>query len=95
MAYTAQVTVNSSGDTAIIANSFCKIIVVKENPGVVGWPTTDFLVKKGGSSTYIRITAGSAYTFQSGPSFYKLGQTVGYLKAVTGSTTFDQDEDEP
>jgi hypothetical protein len=94
VAYTAQITVNSAGDTAIITNGPCKIIVVCEDPGVASWPTTDFLIKKGNSSQYVRIKAGSTYTFSSGPSFFPVGTTVGFIKTVSGSTTFDQDEDQ-
>jgi hypothetical protein len=94
VAFTSQITVNASGDTAIVCNDACKIVILSEDPGVASWPTTDFLVKKGGSSQYIRVPRGQTYTFQSGPSFFSAGQTIGFLKTVSGTTTFDQDEDQ-
>lgn len=37
------------------------------------------------------------YTFEAKQpsSFFQVGQTVGYVKTVAGTTTFDQDEDNP
>lgn len=96
MAYTSQITVNSIAATAITANSFCTEIRVVENAGVAGFPTTDYYVYKPTTGqTPTRIGAGIGYVFRSKRSFFKLGQTVGYVQTVSGSTTFDQDEDHP
>lgn len=98
MANTQQITVGSGAASAIVAQSVCKAIRVMENRGVAGWPTTDYLVKKpAATSTGVRIPAGASYTFQCNQpsSFFQVGQTVGFLQTVSGTTTFDQDEDNP
>lgn len=95
MAKTSNITVNAAGYTAVIANSTCKFIRINENRGASGFPNGDFLIAKPtNADTPVRIGSGASYTFQSGPSFFIVGQTVGYVKMVAGSTTFDQDEDQ-
>ena len=95
MAATSQFSVTNSAATAVTTVSFCRNVRVTENRGVVGWPTSDFLIyKPDGNATPVRIQAGSQYTFNAPPSFFKPGQIVGYVKMVTGTTTFDQDEDQ-
>lgn len=96
MAATSQITVNAAGFTAITTQSFCKNVRIMENPGVTNWPTTDYLIAKPtAGTTPVRIPAGQSYTFNSPASFFTINQIAGYVKAVTGSTTFDQDEDQP
>ena len=96
MAATGNFTANSTGYSAITALSFCRNLRIAENCGVTGWPTTDLLIAKPTSSaTPVRIPAGQSYTFNSPATFFSLGQIVGYVKTVSGSTTIDQDEDQP
>lgn len=96
MAYTQQITVNNIAATAVIAQSNCRQITVRENIAVAGWPTTDFLVLKPTAVvTGIRIAAGASYTFTKLQGLFAAGDTVGYLQTIAGSTTFDQDEDQP
>lgn len=95
MAFTNQITVNSASDTNIvIQSSDCRMVLVQEDPGVVGWPTTDFLIKKGGSSTYIRVPAGQVYRFLTSLGLFVQTQVIGQIKTVSGTTTFDVDEDQ-
>lgn len=98
MAFTQQVSVGSGADTAITAQSVCKAIRITENRGVNGWPTTDLLIKKPtAAATPVRLRAGDSYTFQCNQpsSFFNIGQVAGYVRTVSGSTTADQDEDNP
>lgn len=96
MAATSQISVTNGAATAVTAVSYCRNIRITENRGVVGWPTADFLIyKPTDAATPVRIQAGAQYTFNAPPSFYKPGDIVGYVKMVSGSTTFDQDEDQP
>jgi hypothetical protein len=94
---TTQISVSSISPTAITAQSYCSQIRVTENRGVVGWPTSDFLIRKPASgSTAVRLQAGAHYTFYSStqePAFFRPGEIAGYVQMVAGSTTFDQDED--
>jgi hypothetical protein len=91
MGKTSALTVNSSGFSAITTLSNCKGVAVNEDAGVASWPTTDFLVCQALADTPRRMKAGSAYKFET-QHFWQAGTVVGYVKAVTGSTTFAQDE---
>ena len=98
MAATQQITVASGAPSAIVAQSVCRSINLAENRGVAGWPTTDFLILKPlSTSVAARKPAGAEYTFECTQpgSFFKVGQTIGYIQTVAGTTTFDQDEDNP
>ena len=105
MAATSQITVNAVGFTAVtVQNTLgCKNVRILEDPGVAGWPTSDFLIAKPlATSTPVRIPAGDAYTFSAASqnpanasaSWFAPGLVVGYVKTISGSTTFDQDEDQ-
>jgi hypothetical protein len=96
MAATAQISPTSAAWLAVtvISPSGCKSVRITENRGVAGWPTSDFLIAKPTTSaTPVRVQAGAQYTFGDAATFWKLGDIAGYIKMVTGSTTFDQDED--
>lgn len=98
MSFTKQLSVNSATPTAITAQSVCASIRVMENRGVAGWPTSDLLVLKPSNvSQPVRIPGGSSYTFAgTTPNFFFfVGQIVGYVQTVAGTTTLDQDEDNP
>lgn len=96
MAATSQMTVGAGADTAVVVQSPfpCKTVTVYENLAVVGFPTTDYLIRKVGSSIYTRIRAGQPYDFTAKSSRFVPGQIVGFIKTAGGSTTFDQDEDQ-
>ena len=97
MAFTQTITVNNSGYTAVTVQSpATKNIRIGEDPGVGGYPTTDFYIAKPtNAATPIRVTAGNSYVFFTVGGLFVQGQIVGYVKTVSGSTTFDQDEDQP
>jgi hypothetical protein len=89
---TSSFTVNNIGDAeAVAATCTCRRITIGENPGVTGWPTTDFLVTGNeAGSTPIQRPAGTQWTFENpvlGRGFHA-GDIVGYVETVTGSTTF-------
>lgn len=93
MAFTYQISPTDAAILAVIAQSYCRHIRITENRGVSGWPTSDFLISKPlATNVAVRIEAGAQYTFTSMESSYGPGTVVGYIKMVTGSTTFDQDE---
>jgi hypothetical protein len=102
VAITFQVSVTNTAWTAIIAQSQCTEIALKENRGVSGWPNGDFLVAKTlspdkfniilppGSPTSNRKQSGGEYLCRG--KFYP-NQVVCYLQMVSAiTTTFDQDE---
>jgi hypothetical protein len=91
--YSAQITVSDSADTAVVTNSVCGKVNVYEDPGVSGWPNSDYLVRSPDESVYVRKAAGTSFEFKSGSEPYKKGETLGYVKMVTGTTTFDQFEE--
>lgn len=101
MAATNQFTVSATAPTAVIVQSDCMQVRIAENRGVSGYPTSDFLISKPlSTSPQVRVQAGAQYTFVSNrrpmvsPSGFRAGQTVGYVRMVSGTTTFDQDEDD-
>jgi len=91
---TKTITVSNLTPTAIVAETETVEVTVGEDPSVVGWPTQDFKVMKPGSSdTPRQIPIGSTYIFRRDKTnLYRIGETVGYVQATTGSTTFFQDE---
>lgn len=90
---TQHITVGSSAYSAVTAQTNCTQVTIGEDPSVSGWPTTDFLIAKPGSaSTPRRISAGGTYTFSAMGGRFTQGTIVGYVEAVSGSTTFFQDE---
>lgn len=91
---TKTITVSNLTPTAIIAETETVEITVGEDPSVVGWPTQDFKVIKPESTNLPRqIPIGGTYTFKRDKTnLYRIGETVGYVQAVTTATTFFQDE---
>jgi hypothetical protein len=102
VAATFQVTVTQIAWTAIVAQSQCTEVALKENRGASGWPNGDFLVAKTlspdkfsiitptGSPVSCRKQSGGEYLCRG--RFYP-GQIVCYLQMVNSiTTTFDQDE---
>lgn len=98
MAKTKLITVSSASPTAITTATACQKVTVGEDPSVSGYPTTDFLVMKPTSSDQARrVLSGNQYDFPGprgpyGNDGWEQGRTVGYVKAVVGTTTFYQDE---
>lgn len=91
---TKTVTVSNLVPTAIVTETETVEVTVGEDPSVVGWPTQDFKVlKPDGSALPRQIPIGGTYTFRRDKTnLYRIGETVGYVQATTGSTTFFQDE---
>jgi hypothetical protein len=90
---TQHITVGSSQFTQIVAQTQCGEITVGEDPSVNGWPTTDFLVAKpSAANAPRRVSAGGTYTFSALGGRFMAGAIAGYVEAVSGATTFFQDE---
>jgi hypothetical protein len=91
--FTQQITVGSSDFTEVVAQTNCGEVTVGEDPSVIGWPTTDFLVSKARpGNTPRRVSAGGTYTFSALGGRFDVGAIVGYVEAVSGATSFFQDE---
>jgi hypothetical protein len=89
----APVNVNTAGFTQIIAVTRCNMVTVRESNQAA---STDYLVATPlVSSGPATMPAGSSFPFtQPGPNNnlgaqFLPGQTLGFLKAVTGSVNFD------
>ena len=89
---TRTVSVTNSAWTAIGPQSWdAREIVIGEAIEVVGYPTTDYLVKGAGDpdASARRIMAGQEYAIRSR---MERGVTYRYVKTVSGTTTFFVDE---
>ncbi len=81
---------NSLLGTPVTAATFCCRITVGEDGTVSGAPTTNYNVYKPDyNSTPRQVFIGQTYTFQG---IFVPGQIVGYIKSITGTTTFFKDE---
>jgi hypothetical protein len=91
---TSLFTVNDIGDPEpVIATVACNRIIIGEDASVSGWPLSEYEVKGNYvGSVFIRKSAGLSYQFESTEDKTKKsflpGQIVGYVKTVSGSTTF-------
>jgi len=90
---TSTFTVNNIGDPeAVVATVRCRTITIYEDPSVVGWPTTNYLITGNElGSVAISKPAGTQYTFPShllAGERIAIGVIVGYVQTETGSTTF-------
>ena len=87
--------VTDATPVAVTAISACGTIFVREDTGVVGWPTTNYLVRRplsGSDSITIPIGERYAFTAPIGKQ-WQVGDTVGYLQLpAAGSTSFQKDE---
>jgi len=70
------------------------LVTVREDDSVTGWPTTSIIVAAPLSTDVaVQYAGGSAVTFPAPPlTRWAQNQIVGFVKAVTGSTTFQQVE---
>lgn len=76
----------------IVVLSPCNTVSVKEDDAVVGWPTVDLIIVKGGGDPNT-IHAGKSYTFASPPNCqFSVGTILGTIATATGSTSGIQDE---
>jgi len=90
---TKTITVTDAAWVAVTATTDTRRISVQEDPSVANWPTTDYLVAKPlSSSVQIRKLAGAKYVFERGEYMHRAGSVAGYVKTVSGTTTFAQDE---
>ena len=86
MSATSQFTVTSVSRTPIKPVGFFKTLTIKENPGVGGYPTSDYTVFKPiGAANGVRIPAGDMYVLTAADSSAE-------VQMIAGTTTFDQDE---
>ncbi len=93
MAKTSQITVSNTQFTAVVTHEQCKKVRITENRAVVGYPTSDFLIAKPDTTdTPVQVQAGAQYEFLSGDDYFGKAAVIGYVKMVSGTTTFDQDE---
>ena len=81
---------------AVTAQTLCGTITIREDAGVVNWPTTSYLIyKPDTNSTPITMAVGESYTFAraelNNPALYQPGEIAGYVKPAS-TTTFSQDE---
>jgi hypothetical protein len=87
------ITVSSGAFTRIVALSNCQGVTIGEDPSVSGFPTTDLLIARPLiSSNPRRISGGNSYRFTSPVGIFKIGQTIGFIKTINGTTTCFQDE---
>jgi hypothetical protein len=90
---TSLITVSSAGFTRLVTVSDCQKVTIGEDPSISGWPTTDYLIARPLiTSQPRRVTGGNVYPFTPPYGMFKPGQTIGFVKATTGTTTFFQDE---
>ena len=93
---TSTFTVNNVLDPEpVIVTSMCRSVTIGEDPGVAGWPNSDYRVKgTAADSALTTQPAGTRFTFErrTGQPAYSPGQIIGYVETVTGSTTFLQVE---
>ncbi len=92
-------TVNDVGaPEEIIAHSYCRRIALKEDPSVANWPTTNFRYRAMRSDTdFVEAPAGMPVFFENleaqRPLFVS-GQKIALIETVTGSTSFQQIEED-
>lgn len=85
--------VTNAAFVAVTAQTITKEITIQEDASVVGFPTTNYKVAKPTSGdTPLEKIAGSRYVFRKGTYPYRAGDIAGYVKTLTGTTTFYQDE---
>lgn len=93
MGITRQVTVNSSGQTQVTAQTVCRKVRVAESASVANWPTTAYnIYKPVAGSTANRVPQGEGYEFRA-LHFFQPNDPICFIETVTGSTTFDIDEE--
>lgn len=89
-------TVNDAGNRERVqVQTQCSKVTIREDPSVSNWPTTDYEIAEAASGgDAARCKAGTSYTF-SAPSgyFFRATETVGYVAAISGSTTFHRIEE--
>lgn len=92
---TKRITVSNVTPTPVIAQTQTESIVIGEDASVAVWPTTAFqILKPTNSDQAIQFPIGVTYEFRSPTNGlpYQPGDVAGYVLAVSGSTTFFQDE---
>jgi hypothetical protein len=76
----------------IIVQSSCNTVLVKEDESVVGWPTANLVIVKGGGDPDT-LTSGKSYQFVSPQHCqFSTGTILGTIATATGSTSGIQDE---
>lgn len=90
---TTTFTVNDLGDPEpVIATVPCSRIVIGEDPSVADWPLVDYqILGDYQDSIYIQKPAGTSFEFRAPAiknNMFKIGDIAGYVKTVSGSSTF-------
>jgi hypothetical protein len=76
----------------IVVQSSCNSVLVKEDESVVGWPSVDLILVKGGGDPNT-IHAGKSYQFLAPQHCqFSIGTILGTIATATGSTSGIQDE---
>ncbi len=95
--FTKLLEVDDTGYVDIVATTRCRSITIREDKSVVGYPTTDFLLKlPDDTSDAIQFSAGEAVTiparsnYLSGDLLFVPTMVVGRIKAVDAASTFAQ-----
>jgi hypothetical protein len=89
---TTLLTVTDTVAVAIIANTACGVVTVREDSSVAGWPSTDFQIRRPASgSTANQYPTGTTYAFTSpAGNRWAAGQIVGYIQLPASGSTDPQ-----
>jgi hypothetical protein len=90
--YTSTLAVSDAAETSVVAKSFCKGIVVTEQPNAAGWPR-NFMIRgpMAGSAQNVVVKAG-AYRFEGPFQPGDVAGTVELISAGGDSSTFNVSE---
>jgi hypothetical protein len=76
----------------IVVQSPCNTVLVKEDESVVGWPTANLVIVKGGGDPDT-LTSGKSYQFLAPQHCqFSVGTILGTIATAVGSTSGIQDE---
>jgi hypothetical protein len=89
--FTTSTTDNVNPPESIVAVTFCNRVTIQEN----GDATQDYQVRRASTSSHpLKRLAGTPFTFSAERgSFWKPGDTVGFVETLTGSITMLQVEE--
>lgn len=95
---TKQISIGHTTAVLITAKTAAKIVVIKEDPTVNGWPTTPInIMMPTASDDPLQIPTGGSYTFEPNHGNvpwdrYAVGEPIGYAILPSGATTLIQYE---
>lgn len=90
---TTTFTVNDLGDPEpVTATVPCSKIRIGEDPSVADWPVVDYQICGDyQGSVYVQKAAGTMFEFNAPvikDKLFKIGDIAGYVRTVSGSSTF-------